>query len=579
MITARLKTDDPNLVELRFPYSPSLVELVKSLPSRKWDNNAKCWVIPLVGLNSLVKMRNLKVTMHQNILDRVDKRKKQLAEIQAVKEKSDSAIVIPQLKLELKPFQKVGVEFLDVVQRGILAFDTGLGKSVTAIAQILRMIDAGIVTSQKKVLILSLASVKRSWHDEFEKFTNEKPVFIGMDYTTKKELKKADRLAFYNSKEFNEAKIVCINFELMLRDIAILKEIPFVAVFIDEAQKIKGIQSKTTNTIKEYLSTPYRYLLTASPMENGLEELWSLIDYVEPSIFGNYWQFRDEFLEIGYFKEITGYKNIDKFKQKLGQVMYRKNKKEVLKDLPPITEDYIYVPMTKEQREGYDALRKKGFAEMKEKLAKLGDRAAQEGKGSVMTSILALNRYCDFPKLTDPNSEHGSCKADECVRILKDLYEQKRKVIIFNKWTKSIAMLKEKIQKEIPQLTVHEYHGDCKATREDAKAAFLGSDHNSILIMSTAGSVGLNLQKADVMINYNRLYNPLAQYQAISRIYRMGQLNPVNIINITVENSVEDKILEILKTKKELFDNVVEDQEFFDELENLSSDELKSLLE
>jgi SNF2 family DNA or RNA helicase len=181
--------------------------------------------------------------------------------------------------------------------------------------------------------------------------------------------------------------------------------------------------------------------------------------------------------------------------------------------------------------------------------------------------------------LTDINLDIESCKADECIRVLKDLYEQKRKVIIFNKWTKSIEMLKAKIQKELPQITVYEYHGDCKATREDAKINFLASDHNSILIMSTAGSVGLNLQKADVMINYNRLYNPLAQYQAISRIYRMGQLNPVNIINITVENSVEDKILEILKTKKELFDDVVEDHEFFDELENLDVKELSSLLE
>ena len=163
-------------------------------------------------------------------------------------------------------------------------------------AQILRLKEQGNLDPLKKMLIICPAALKRSWYDEFKKFTDLMPVFIGAttENNEYKELKRKGRLEQYDSKEMDEALVIVCNFELILRDIKLLEQIPFEGVAIDEAQRIKGVQSKTTNVVKEKFATHYRYLLTASPMENGLEELWSLADYISPSLFGNFWQFRGD---------------------------------------------------------------------------------------------------------------------------------------------------------------------------------------------------------------------------------------------------------------------------------------------
>jgi len=588
LIRAKLSQDDDNQIELRFGYNKALVEKIKSLPSRQWNNDKKCWTIPLAGLNKLSKIHK-QIDLHESILQRIEEKRAEIQMIKEIKDLEAVDITIHGLKLELRPFQTVGVYFLNTIQRGILAFDTGLGKSVTAISQIINLKQDGKVNPIRKVLIIVPASLKRSWYSEFKKFTALKPLIIGAEYNKDgdyKELKKKDREAQYEN-DVDDAEIIIINFELLVRDIKHLQEIPFVATIIDEAQRIKGVQGKTTNIIKKHFRTPYRYLLSASPMENGLEELWSLIDYVNPGLFGSYWQFRGDHMELGYFKEVIGYKDVKRFSEKANQVMFRLNKKDVLKDLPPLTKQVIYIPLSTKQRKEYDNLRKKVMAEAVEKLTKLGDRAATEGRGTVMNTVLALSRFVDFPGLIgDYLKEIESSKCKETIALLDSLMEQERKVIIFNRWTKSIAMLKAAIEEhniereknKKPPIIVHQYHGDCKTTREDDKIAFQNSDHTHVMLMSTAGSVGLNLQEADCMIFYNITYNPLQNMQTLSRIYRMGQDSPVHIYYMATENTVEEKIYKINEKKQALFDEVVEQDDIGDVLDDYSVDEIMEIL-
>ncbi len=441
------------------------------------------------------------------------------------------------IKAKLYPYQNEGVNFALYKKSCVIADEMGLGKTLQAITLALLKKE---VFGVQKVLVISPASLKEQWKREIERFSNEKVTVV----TGHKE----QRQEIYRSDD-NFFKIT--NYEAVLRDIMAIQRFKPDLVILDEAQRIKNFETKTAQAIK---SIPHKQslVITGTPLENKLEDLYSIMQFVDPDFLTPLWEFAAEYFIIKKKKKnkILGYQNLESLHSKLKPLVIRRRKEEVLKDLPEQVTNTYYLDLTTEQAEIHSGYLKSLLPILNKKFHTPMDiRRIHE----LLTS---MRMVCDSTFLIDRKT-NLSPKLQELKGIISDMVlENKRKAVIFTEWTTMTFL----IGKALSELGISfvEFTGKIPvAKREKLITEFRDNPECMVFLATEAGGVGLNLQNADCVINFELPWNPAKLNQRIGRVMRIGQKSKcINVVNLVSKKSIEEKILAGIHLKQELFDGV-----------------------
>lgn len=514
-------TDD-NKIRITFPYDPDAVSAVKSFSTRNWNGDLKCWEIPLILCPEIPKI--LGVQAPKQIFDKYE-------HIYKIK----TIIFDPKLlRPEIKPynFQISGVEFISTYKNVLLADEVGLGKTLQAIISSLHL-------NCKKILVVCPSSVKKQWSREIVKFT-DKTCTIIEGSQKQREKQYLQDTTFY-----------IVNYELILKDINYINQRVWDMVIADEVSRIKNWKSKTKTAILR-IKTNFKIGISATPIENCIQELHSILSWINPDILGSYWNFINEYCyfcnnSYGGYK-ITGIKDGKKLHETLKQVMIRRKKSDVYAELPDIIHNEYYIPLSSTQEKMYN--------EIKHNIMNLVQK--DEMDNNVLNEIMYLRELCNSPRLLNPElAENG--KVTEIIEIIQPISID-HKILIFSQWTKFLDLLGEELTKN--NIEYVSLRGDIpQDTREKNILKFNTDPNTKIFLMSDAGNTGLNLQVADVLIHCDLLWNPAKMTQREGRIHRIGQRTKVNVITIMTEGTIEEKVYNLLKTKSDLFNKIIEDEQ------------------
>ncbi len=437
----------------------------------------------------------------------------------------------------LYPYQKNGVLFALFRKSTLIADEMGLGKTLQAIT--ISLLKKKIFAIEK-VLIICPASLKEQWKLEIERFSTEDVTVIAGNKETRQGIYESNRDFF---------KIT--NYEAVLRDSMAISRFNPDLIILDEAQRIKNYETKTAQSIK---SIPHRQsiVMTGTPLENKLEDLYSVIQFANPGMFTPLWEFAADHFIIKKDKKnrIFGYRNLDVIHQKLKTLVIRRKKEEVLDDLPDQVSNDYYVQLTPEQMEIHQGCLRSLLPLLNKKFLTPIDVRR------IMELMTAMRMVCNSTFLIDRKT-NLSPKLKELQSIITDLaIENRRKVVIFTEWT-TMTFLIGKVLSEL-NIPFVEFTGKIPVQKRQALIKEFNENPDCKVFLSTdAGGVGLNLQTADCVINFELPWNPAKLNQRIGRVMRIGQKSGcINVINLIAKQSIEEKIMAGIQMKQELFDGV-----------------------
>ena len=443
------------------------------------------------------------------------------------------------LKRPLLPYQIEGVLHLAFGERALLADDMGLGKTVQAIAAcaLLREL-RGI----ERVLVVSPASLKAEWEEQITIFSDfpATVVFGGPPA----------RHAAYARHTF----FTLCNYEQIVTDRRdLLATLRPDVVILDEAQRIKNWQTKTANAVKK-LDSRYAFVLTGTPLENRIDEIYSIVQFLDPDLLGPLFRFNREFYELDDRGRPVGHRNLGELAERVSSVMLRRRKEEVESQLPGRTVKTFFVPMTDAQLEAYG-----GYEFLARRLAAVGaKRPLTPEEFKLLQGHLACMRMiCDTPYILD-GRRHECPKMEEIERLLPDLLDDpERKIIVFSEWVRMLELVRDWAVDAGIEFAWHT--GSVPQPRRRAEIKRFREDPECRLFLSSeSGGVGLNLQAADTVVNMDQPWNPARLEQRIARAWRKHQTRPVNVINLVSEDTIEHRMLGLLDAKRTLAEGVLD---------------------
>lgn len=456
------------------------------------------------------------------------------------------------LRAELYPFQREGVAFLVHNSRALLADDMGLGKTLQAISAALYLKQtAGL----KRALVVCPASLKYQWQAEVQRFTGLRAEVLGGEASEREAVYRALRVAEGGSGMFHSRDdmpfFYIINYELLLRDSEELLAAQFGLLILDEAQRVKNFRTKTAQAVFSFES-PYVFVLTGTPLENQLMELFTVMKFIEPKALGrNPLAFRDRYVVLDRFGGIAGYKLVEEVTRKIAAVTLRRTKKQALSQLPPLVVSERWLELTSVQRQIYKELQGQAREALSEAV---WDSAAAN---NAMVLLQRLREVCDTPELLDPE-QRESPKLTELSALLEDeIGALDRQVIVFTQWTR----MGEIIQRELKAAgySTEFLHGGVAQRERQALVERFNGGQARVFISTDAGGLGLNLQAASLVVNYDLPFNPAKVAQRLARAHRLGQSETVFAVNLLCKATVEERLLSILREKQALFDEVFGD--------------------
>jgi len=446
---------------------------------------------------------------------------------------------LDMVKLPLYPYQQEGMMHLAFTGRALLADEMGLGKTVQAIAGSVLL---SRLHSIKKVLVISPASLKSEWLEQIDKFSDRESLIIqGM---RKRRYKLYQQTAFF----------YLANYEQILYDKDFINDkFKPDLIILDEAQRIKNWQTKTAAAIKQ-LQSPYAFVLTGTPLENRIDEIYSITQFLDPSLFGPLFRFNRDFHELDEKGFAVGYKNLDQLHERLRPIMLRRRKEDVEGELPERSDNNYFVQLTEEQEDQY--------GEHHSIVARLSNLAQkrplkQEERQRLMIALACMRMACDTPYILDQGIRH-SPKLDELEKLLEDLFtDPDCKILVFSEWTRMLTLLAERLTKAGIDYAWHTGSVTQKKRREEINR-FKEDPQCRLFLATDSAATGLNLQAARVVVNLDLPWNPAKLEQRIARAWRKHQKHPVAVINLVSENTIEHRMLDVLRHKTDLADEVVD---------------------
>jgi len=476
---------------------------------------------------------------------------------------TDALPDLSAIKATLYPYQKEGIRFALHKPAALIGDEMGLGKTLQAIT--LATLKKEIF-GFKKVLVVTLASIKEQWKREIERFTDEPALIVSGPATERQRIYTEDPTFF---------KIT--NYEAVRRDILAIQRMKPDLVILDEAQRIKNFTTKTAETIKAIPRT-HALVLTGTPLENKLEDVYSIVQFLDPDLLAPLWDFAGHHFLISRKKKnrIAGYTNLGTLHEKLKEIVIRRKKEEVLSELPKEVINNYFIDLTDEQKHIHSGYLGALLPLLSKKF--LTPMDVQQ----IQQLMLLMRMVCDSTYLIDRKT-HISPKLTEFKNIIHDMaIENNRKVVVFSEWTRmNFLIAKHLSEAGIPfvelsgKIPVHKRQAliDEFSTNPDCRV-FLSSD---------AGGTGLNLQAADCVINFELPWNPAKLNQRIGRVNRIGQKSDsIHVVNLIAKDSIEEKILAGIQMKTELFqgvfDGTVDEVEFSSEKRTDLINQLRKLM-
>ena len=450
------------------------------------------------------------------------------------------------LSVPLYPYQREGALFVAKAGRSLLADDMGLGKTIQAIAaaEILAR-TAGI----ERVLVVSPTSLKHQWQQEIEKFSGRPAMVIeGLSFR---------RAELYAAPSFYKL----INYDVVFRDVDLIRRWQPDLIILDEAQRIKNWQTRTAQSVKQ-LQSPYALVLTGTPLENRLEELHSIVEFVDRFRLGPMFRFLAEHQHADEHGRVIGYRNLGRISRTLAPILLRRTKDKVLRDLPERLEKRFFVPMTSQQAAYHE--------ENRETVARLVSKWRRNGflsEGDQLRMRIALQNMrmsCDSTYLLDQKTDFGR-KADEMVNLLEEIFEEpEAKVVVFSQWVRMHELVIQRLRHRKWDHVLF-YGGVPGPKRKDLVRRFKEDPDCRLFLATDAGGVGLNLQNASAVVNLDQPWNPAVLEQRIGRVHRLGQHRPVRVVHFIAQGTIEEGMLGILAFKKSMFAGVLDkgDDEVF----------------
>jgi len=435
------------------------------------------------------------------------------------------------LKTDLLPYQLDGIAFAVGAGRAVIADDMGLGKTIQGlgVAELLSQ-DADI----SRVLIICPASLKAQWRLEIGRFTDRDcRLVIG---SAQERAEQYDSPCFYT---------VC-NYEQVLRDINAIEKAQWELIILDEGQRIKNWEAKTSQTVKA-LKSPFALVLTGTPLENRLDELFSIVEFIDDRRLGPAFRFYNRYRVIDEKGKLLGYKNLDELRETLRPVLLRRTRNQVMKELPPRTTEIRRIPPTDEQIQIHNGHRRIVQTIITKRYISEMDLLRLQ-KALLMCRMAANSTF-----LVDKHPPGYSSKLEELDVLIDQLTaEEERKIVLFSEWTTMLNLIEPLLNKR--QLGYVRLDGSVPQQKRQGLIHQFQRDPNCKLFVTTnAGSTGLNLQAANTIINVDLPWNPAVLEQRIGRAHRMGQKRPVQVYLLVTERTLEENLLGTLSAKQQLF--------------------------
>jgi SNF2 family DNA or RNA helicase len=527
---------EKNNLVISFVFNPYLVTIVGSFDGRKFDNKKKRWTVPLVHTVHVVDTLGKSGFRFTDEVIEVYKEKVHLTQkIHRLKEgifKTIEKKMLDELSMPFYMYQRIGAGFLTASSSSLLGDQPGLGKTMQSIGSTL-------LKNSKKTLIFCPVSVKKTWQEELEKWAPDKTsVIVGGTPKQRQEQWNTD-VQYY----------IC-NYHLLQRDIKFMKLINWDFIIADEATSISNPKALTSKNLKK-LKTKNKIALTGTPLSNSVEDVWSIIEWIQPGLLGTYWQFIDEYCMKDKYNAITGYKNLTKLKQKIEPFMLRRLKKDVLTELPDKTYENIYVEFTPEEQALYEAIKEETMDKLKAE-----GMFDKNNLSSALVKIVRLKQMADSCELI--NGSQTSSKLDALKELLQVVLSGDEKAIVFTTFREMAVILMRELEQYHPLLIAG---GVSPEERDANRLTFNTDEEHKLLIMTSAGSMGLNLQRASNVIHYDLPWSIASTEQREDRAHRHGQKRNVTIYRMLVQNSIDEYILQVLHGKKDVADIVLGDRD------------------
>ncbi|MDO5581209.1 MAG: DEAD/DEAH box helicase [Planctomycetia bacterium] len=435
------------------------------------------------------------------------------------------------LKVPLLPYQLDGIAFAVGAGRAVLADDMGLGKTIQGIgtAELLAQLD-----SIKKVLIVCPATVKSQWKNEIKRFTKNRSVQLILGSS-------AERFELYNGSAF----FTICNYEQVLRDLSCIENTTWDLIILDEGQRIKNWESKTSRAVKA-LRSKYALVLTGTPLENRLDDLYSIVQFIDDHRLLPAWHFFQHHRIVSDTGRVQGYKNLDEIREQLAPIMLRRTRDSVRLELPERSTEIIRVSPTEEQKRLHDSYMQSVFQIAHKKFLTEMDLIR------LQKLLLAARMSADSTFLNTKEEPSFSSKLDSLSELLEQMFEEKdRKIVLFSEWTTMLNLITPILEKN-GRKYVRLDGSVPQHLRERLVREFQDDPDCSLFITTNAGSVGLNLQAANTVVNVDLPWNPAVLEQRIGRAHRMGQKNPVQVYLLITEETIEENMLATLSAKHDL---------------------------
>jgi superfamily II DNA or RNA helicase len=450
-----------------------------------------------------------------------------------------SAAFAKLLKVPLYDYQREGALFAARAGRCLIGDEMGLGKTIQALAateMMARHFDVG------RVLIICPTSLKHQWQREIERFTDRNATVVGGMRPAREKL--------YRSENF--FKIT--NYDTIHRDLDLIAQWSPDLVILDEAQRIKNWNTRAARSVKK-IASPYAIVLTGTPLENRLEELVSIVQFVDQHRLGPTYRLLHEHQVRDEHGKVIGYRDLDKIGQSLAPILVRRQKDQVLDQLPERLDKHFFVPMTPEQMGHHE--------ENRDIVAQIVRRwrrfkfLSEADQRRLMIALQNMRMSCDSTYLLDHVTDFG-VKADELATLAEEVFERPdTKVVVFSQWLRMHELLTRRFQRRKWDFVL--FHGGVPGPQRKGLVDRFREDQECRAFLATdAGGVGLNLQHANVVINMDIPWNPAVLEQRIGRVHRLGQKQPVRVVNFVAQGTIEHGMLSLLQFKKSLFAGVLD---------------------
>jgi superfamily II DNA or RNA helicase len=445
----------------------------------------------------------------------------------------------------LRPYQAEGLSWLQRLRvlgvGGVLADDMGLGKTLQTIALLAGEKQAGRIDGPS--LILMPTSLVGNWQRELAKFAPSLRVAA---------LHGPKRRSLFPAAFASD--VVLTTYPLLLRDLSLFQNERFYYLVLDEAQVIKNRRSLITRAVGS-LEARHRLCLTGTPIENSLEELWSIFEFLMPGLLGSAEQFRARFRPATEGEEST--EELSALRARVAPFVLRRMKEQVAKELPPKTEIVRPVEITGAQRELYENIRISAHSEVRRAIQKLG---IARSTIPILDALMKLRQVCCDPRLVPVDAARAvrrSAKYESFFDLLTQQLEKGRRVLVFSQFTRMLALLSDGMRERGIRYVALT---GSTVQRQRPIDDFSQGKVDVFLISLKAGGTGLNLTSADTVIHYDPWWNPAAQAQATDRAYRIGQTRPVFVYSLIVAGSVEERMLALQQRKKNLAEAIIGSQ-------------------